>query len=79
MATQGQDQNDQDQRAGGYGGSTGGQNPAKESDSQDGSSAAGREGPITSPVDGDEALGNRTGGYGGNPSSVEEPETGQPD
>ena len=79
MATQGQNQDDQEQRVGGYGGSTGGQDPAQDGASQQGSSAAGREGPVTDAVDGDEAMGNRTGGYGGNPSSVDEPQNGQPD
>ena len=75
-----QNQNDQDQRTGGYGGSSGGQDLEQGASRQEGSSAAGREGLVNTPLDGDEALGNRTGGYGGNPSSVEEESTSdQPD
>lgn len=77
MATQ--DQDDQNQRGGGYGGNTAGQDPSEGSGAGEGGSAAGREGPITDAVDGDEAMGNRTGAYGGNPSSVEESITSQPD
>lgn len=53
--------NDQDARTGGYGGSTGGANPPTD---PGGASAAGRDNPVTDPIDGDEAMGNRTGGYG---------------
>lgn len=69
-----QNQNDQDQRSGGYGGSTGGQNPSARPEQDENASAAGRDNPGQNAVDADEALGNRTGGYGGNPSSVEQTE-----
>lgn len=67
-------ENDQDARQGGYGGSTGGQNPAPQRGSGS-SSATGRNDSVQSPVDADEALGNRTGGYGGNPPATSD----QPD
>jgi hypothetical protein len=61
-----QNGNDQDQRTGGYGGSTGGQNPPTDPGSQrDNASAAGRDNPGADAVDADEAMGNRSGGYGG--------------
>jgi hypothetical protein len=61
----------QDQRTGGYGDSTGGQRPQNNPAVEEEASAGGREGPPTSTADADEALGNRTGGYGGNPSAEE--------
>jgi hypothetical protein len=39
----------------------------------EGGGAGGRENPITDRVDADEALGNRTGGYGGSGGPGEEP------
>jgi hypothetical protein len=65
--------NQQDQRRGGYGDDAGGADPSltPESEKQSGSNAAGRENPVTDAADADEALGNRTGGYGGNPPSGE--------
>ena len=54
----------QDQRRGGYGDSAGGADPA-EPEQPSGSNASGRESPVTDTADADEALGNRTGGYGG--------------
>jgi hypothetical protein len=67
---------DQDARRGGYGDSTGGQDPNPERDSG-ASSAAGREdGSVSSPVDADEALGNRSGGYGSSPMPAEDPTAG---
>jgi hypothetical protein len=65
-----QERNQQDQRAGGYGDSTGGQRPEQPPKVEE-ASAGGREGPPTDTMDADEALGNRTGGYGGNPSAEE--------
>lgn len=67
--------NPQDQRSGGYGGSTGGEDPTPEKAGADSTSATGRESPVRDAVDADEALGNRTGGYGGNPASTDEPGT----
>jgi hypothetical protein len=73
------DEVQQDQRHGGYGDSTGGQAPRPErkvgQGAGEGGGAGGRESPVTDSVDADEALGNRTGGYGGNPPS----QTDQPD
>ena len=61
-----QDALDQDSRVGGYGGSDSARIPEGDQQEQTGeASAAGREDPGDSPVDADEALGNRTGGYGG--------------
>jgi len=59
----------QDQRRGGYGDSAGGADPAADTRETEASSAGGRESPVTDAADADEALGNRTGGYGGNPPS----------
>jgi hypothetical protein len=64
-----QNQTPQDQRRGGYGDSAGGADPAAETPNSEGSNASGRESPVTDATDADEALGNRTGGYGGNPPS----------
>lgn len=79
MATQNENPNDQTERKGGYGGSTGGQDPTsatpREGESASGTGATGRENPVTSSIDADEALGNRTGAYGGNPPSTSD----QPD
>ena len=60
----------QDQRRGGYGDSAGGADPAAAAERPSGSNASGRESPVTDAADADEALGNRTGGYGGNPPST---------
>lgn len=58
----------QEERQGGYGDRT----PARESQQEEqGAGAGGRASELTDPMDADEALGNRTGGYGANPSSVE--------
>lgn len=65
----------QEARDGGYGDDAGtqgaGPNPqqqgAADADTQ-GDSAGGRESPVTDGADADEALGNRTGGYGSAPS-----------
>jgi hypothetical protein len=65
------DSEDQDRRTGGYGDSTGGQKPEKNREVEEEASAGGREGPPVSPNDADEALGNRTGAYGGNPPADE--------
>jgi hypothetical protein len=61
---------DQDSRRGGYGDSTGGRNPEPQQEESGSSGAAGRDGAVDSPLDADEALGNRSGGYG---SSATEP------
>ena len=60
-----QKQSQQDECVGGYGGHGAGAETPKPG----GSNAGGRENPVTDAVDADEALGNRTGGYGGNPPS----------
>jgi hypothetical protein len=60
-----QKRSQQDQREGGYGDDAG----EVETPKPGGSNAGGRENPVTDALDADEALGNRTGGYGGNPPS----------
>jgi hypothetical protein len=64
-----QKKSQQDEREGGYGDDAG----EMETPKPGGSNAAGRENPVTDSVDADEALGNRTGGYGGNPPSGQNP------
>ena len=65
MPVQDDNTNDQDARTGGYGGSAGGQNPATEQEGESGgASAAGRDNPGADAMDADEAMGNRSGGYG---------------
>ena len=66
----------QDERRGGYGDDTGGADPASAAPEKGSTSAGGRENPVTDTADADEALGNRTGGYGGNPPSGEDAEDG---
>ena len=74
MATGNENPNEQTERQGGYGGSSGGRDPMQgtpsEGDTPSGTGAGGRDNPVTSPMDADEALGNRTGGYGGNPATT---------
>ncbi len=71
------DDNDQDAREGGYGDDTGlahsNPNPEQQGAAgigEHGDSGAGRENPAESPVDADDALGNRVGGYGRAPEET---------
>jgi hypothetical protein len=68
----------QDSRTGGYGGSQADELPQSEEGQEPSgdASAAGRENPGRSAVDADEALGNRTGGYGGWGSEEDEGQVG---
>lgn len=71
-----QNPNDHAGQQGSYGGRTGEQNsagtPPREDESPTGTGASGRENAVLSTHDADEALGNRTGGYGSNPATSDQ-------
>lgn len=80
MADERNEGKEQDSRVGAYGGSNAGQVPEpQQGQEQSGqASAAGREDPSESAVDADEAIGNRTGGYGGWGNDQDQGQVGEP-